>query len=318
MKTMHLSNRFLEILLYLALLLAVLIFSANQGYAQLKESEVSLLKESEVSLKEADAMRIKNEGGIYVGHSEVPAYKGWWVQYRKVMRVEQVSHNPNTGEKWYHVYFSQIIPLEFTRGHDPDMIKEGWLWLPYNAEAPWKSVIIGNAFTWNLKPGFPKWNPGNVQLVKKSQGDRYLDQMNLYRDGARQYIYGIDANRNLEYDWVFTVGWSQLPPHQLTPGQTFSIAVNASAGGRLQNRYMGIVPRIDFKGLKVAYNPPTSYYRNGIFAGRSGSTGALIPNANRRHTFTVPENPTDQISMSFIIEGWGTVVTFVWEKQPVW
>jgi hypothetical protein len=94
--------------------------------------------------------------------------------------------------------------------------------------------------------------------------------------------------------------------------------MSGEAGGRLQNRYIGASPRIDFSGLQATYDPPTTYFRNGIFIGRSASTGVITSRSQRRYNFTVPDNPLDEISMTFVLEGWGGIVTYVWKKQPVY
>lgn len=310
MKTIHLSNRFLEFLLYLLLILAVLLFSANRLEAQLKESLIG-------TVTEAKALELQKLGGVYVGQSEDKTYKGWWVQYRKVMRIERVSYDPNTGQSMYNVFYSQVIPLEYDNGHDPNMINGGWLWLPYGSKPAWELGSSGSVFRWVLKQGFPKVNPDNKQLQKSTRNGKGRELTNVYGNGCTHQTYAYLDDGNLEYDWLFTVRWSQLPPNELVPGQEFVVHLSAEAGGSLQNYHIGMSPWIDFRGFHAEYDPPVTNY-NSIFVGRSGSTGIITPRAQRTFTFRVPDRPADQMAMTYVLGGWGGLITYVWEKQPVW
>jgi hypothetical protein len=311
MKTIHLSNRFLEFLLYLLLILAVLLFSANRLNAQLKESLTALVTE-------AEAFDLQKKGGVYVGQSEDQTYMGWWVQYRKVMRIERVSYDPNTGQSMYHVFYSQVVPLEYDNGHDPNMINNGWLWLPYGSKPAWELGQSGRVFRWVLKPGYPKMNPDNRQLQKVTRNGKGMEVTNIYSNGLTHRTYDYLDDGNLEYDWLFTVRWSQLPPHELVPGQEFVVQLSADVSGGALNYHIGVSPYIDFGGFHATYDPPVTNYNNAIFVGRSGSTGIITYQAQRTFTFRVPDRPLDQIHMTYILGGWGGAISYVWEKQPVW
>lgn len=311
MKTIHLSNRFLELLLYILLILAVILLSAAQLQAQLKESLTG-------TVTEAKAFELQAKGGVYVGMSEDKAYKGWWVQYRKVMRIERVSYDPNTGQSMYNVFYSQVVPLEYHNGHDPNMIKGGWLWLPYGNKPAWELGTGGIAFRWVLKAGYPKVNPDNKKLHESNTGGRRNMSTAIASYGVQHRTYGYETNGNLEYDWLFDVKWTKLPPDQLVPGLEFTIYLSGTVGGTLHNYHIGVSPGIQFSGFMVEYDPPTTYFRNGIFLGRSGSTGQITYSAQRRYNFRVPDKAPDQISLTYVLGGWGGLISYVWEKQPVW
>jgi hypothetical protein len=141
-----------------------------------------------------------------------------------------------------------------------------------------------------LKPGFPKLNPDNRQLQKVTRNGKGMEVTNIYSDGLTHQTYAYLDNGNLEYDWLFTVRWSRLPPNELVPGQEFVVRLSGEVAGSALNYHIGVSPYIDFGGLHATYDPPVTNYNNAIFVGRSGSTGIITYQAQR----TLPlECPTD-------------------------
>lgn len=296
--------------LRLFLLVGILLFSAEALFAQLKEAELNVVKE-------AEAMRLKTEGGIYVHYMDEPAREGGWVQYRKLMRVEPGAYDPNTGERWYNVYFSQIIPLEYQSGHDPDLIVNGWLWLPYDSPDPWKWQVVESDLVWRLGEEYPIWNPNSRPFVRRTKEGEVVE-IKFFRDGLTQHFYKETGEQRMDYDWFFTLRWSQLPPSQLVPGQSFVIELSAEAGGQLQNDAVAFSARIDSKGFQVQLDPSAKSAYFPVMVGRPDSTGQLIHTDNCFITFTVPDNPPEEIFMAVILNDWGGIVTYRWEKQELY
>ena len=311
MKTKNIWLKTGEFFRCLFLLLGMLLLSGVQVNAQLKESVASY------KVSEADAMRLRSEGGVIVAQIHEPSYQGRWVQYRKVLRVELTTYDPNTGQKWYNVYYSQVIPSEFQGGHDPNSIRGGWLWLPYNAGVPWKTQSAGSSFVWTLKQGYPVWNPNGQKPDQWLNANRWAIRTAINSAGAAQRRYGYDLHGAVDHDWHFYLRWSQLPPNQLVPGQSFVIDMRADAGGTLQNYHMGLAASINFGGFHIQYIPPPKTAYNTIFVGRPGSGGPIITQDQRRFIFTVPDHPSQEMHLTIILSNWGPVVTYIWEKQPL-
>ncbi len=299
-----------NILLYLLLILGLLFITPTSLHSQLKESYVG-------QVDEAQALSLKKKGGVYVGKSEDSANGGWWVQYRKVMRIERVAYDPNTGKSWYYVYYSQVIPLEHKANHPSSSVSSnGWLWLPYGSQPPWETGTAGRSFTWVLKQNHPIWNPGNQQYDNYTSNS--ADKVALYSGGLSRHVYRTTANQQLDYEWYFRFIWDKLPPRELLPGQTFIINLSGEASGRLMNYHIGYGVSTNPSGFQVTYDPHPASYNNAVFVGRPGSSGQIIQKNQREFTFRVPDQPRDQLSLTMVLGNWGSIVTYVWEKQAVW
>jgi hypothetical protein len=283
---------------------------------------IMLLGSSQVSsqyveiMNEANAKALLAKGGRYEGSSAVDQPPGWWVQYRKVERISLVASDPLTGQKTYYVYFSDVIPTPYnTAGHDNAYLSEDkyWLWVPQGSAPPWAWRAQG-APQWVLKSGYPHFDPDGFQ--KKRTSTHTVEECTLYPKGAGITFWSGNKQTGVsEAEWYFRLTFDATIPKTLNPGDQIYIPLHADASGQKMNLHLGGELVMYTHGFEEVCDPPTGSYREpAVFAGRAGN-GTLLLRSDRNCMLTVPQNPQQEISITLYAAGWGTIVSYVWEKQ---
>ncbi len=151
---------------------------------------LTIFSEHIVLMNEMNARQALAEGGYYEANVRVDQPPGWWVQYRKVLKITHVHTDPATGQKTYHVYYSDVIPSPGNlNNHDPAYLSDNkyWLWVPEGTTiAPWKWTTSVTP-QWDLKTGYPMTNPDQVSLVKNTATT--YQEVKLYGKGVGSYYW---------------------------------------------------------------------------------------------------------------------------------